>query len=255
MLDHGPQLVAIFAPAMLILRSRDRQLNFVHVGKCAGTSIEIALQDLEIDYVDYHCFDADVRLKACLEDVRRQFFLITVRDPVGRFVSSFYWDLYEKRMLNDHDGPDGLWKSIYDTFRTPNELAEAVSSENQDLANLARAAFDKSGLHMHLSLGWYLSAVDVHKLNPSNAHVIRTEHVDEDFGKFIRKFRGRRSYGPLSREKGDYKNEIEGYSNYLSDQAVRNLREMYREDYLVLGELSKAGLISSQWFSKHCQSA
>lgn len=219
-------------------------LNFVHVGKCAGTSIETALQQMEIEYEGYHCFDANVRLKARLDSSNDDFYLVTVRDPIKRFISAFYWDLYEKRIINDEVGPKGSWKSIFEAFATPNDLAESLSSSDRVLADLANHAVKESFLHMHLTLSWYLSVDLAKRLTSSNAFVVRAEHADSDFAGFTKTVLGRTFTGQLMREKSDYKNEISAYSTCLSDRAVMNLKKIYRDDYEVLALFSSNGLNS-----------
>jgi hypothetical protein len=68
------------------------------------------------------------------------FFLISVRDPVSRVLSSFYWDLWEKREKKGIEGPNGLWREIFDTFETANDLAEALSSTEEARRILAAKA-------------------------------------------------------------------------------------------------------------------
>ena len=114
-------------------------LVFVHVGKCAGSSISSALFRGGERFTELHGLNKFPHMRELVKNPSL-FFLISVRDPVSRVLSSFYWDLWEKREKKGIEGPNGLWREIFDTFETANDLAEALSSTEEARRILAAKA-------------------------------------------------------------------------------------------------------------------
>jgi len=222
-------------------------IHFIHVGKCAGSSVSSALRDLKIPFKEYHCFDADKVLQSVLSESSGDFFLISVRDPVKRFISAFYWDFYEKRVTNNKLGPKNVWLDLYNTFNTPNEVGEALSSTNSKLRTKALTFFHNSSLHAQYSLSWYIKPSNVKYLNPENCSVIRTESADKDFQKFLNQISIDKLSKSLPREKSNYKQHIDGYDTNLSDLAIKNIKNIYCDDYLILDGFYRKGLIEKRY--------
>jgi hypothetical protein len=223
-------------------------IQFIHVGKCAGTSISLALRKCGLDFNEHHCFDANLVLPTLLKSCNEHFYLLTVRDPVKRFISAFYWDYYEKRVINDYQGPNGIWKDLYEIFSTPNEVAEALNSDDSILKNAAENFIFNSKLHSEFTLSWYIRLDTVKQLNRENCHVVRTERADIDFAKFLEKMNLEISnFSGLVREKEDYKHELEKYDVSLTVLGLKNLKDAYLDDYMVLDELYRKGLIDERY--------
>jgi hypothetical protein len=223
-------------------------IQFIHVGKCAGSSIKTALTKLNIDFNEYHCYDSKTALNIKLNQKDTSFYLLTVRDPIKRFISAFYWDFYEKRILNDSVGPNGLWKKCYEIFKSPNEVAEALTSKDSTLKDLAECYILNSKLHAEFSLSWYVSVENVKYLSNLNCHVIRTERADEDFQKILERFSVSLSgFSGLTREKQEYKDSINNYNVTLSELGRNNLNNAYLDDYMVLDGLYRRGLIDERY--------
>ncbi len=223
-------------------------IRFIHVGKCAGTSIGLFLRSQGVEHQEYHCSDANSHVRELLEkNDEDDFFLVAVRDPIKRFVSAFYYDLYAKRILKDSHGPHNFWSCIYNTFRTPNALAEALTSEDIELKDIASIAFNQSKLHMEFSLSWYISPSMANRLHKNNAFVIRTEMADLDMTAYMQTHHGFTMPVVLPREKSDYRKYIEGYDDFLSEKAIYNLKDVYFDDYQVLNFLKESDLIPKDY--------
>jgi hypothetical protein len=223
-------------------------IEFIHVGKCAGTSIREALGQLSIKHKAYHCFDANIILSEKMKQSRDSYYLLSVRDPIERFISAFYYDLYSKRIKSNRDGPKGRWKKLYSIFEIPNQVAESLSSKDLVLKNMAEIFIRSSRLHAHLSLSWYISLENVKYLNEENCYVIRTEKADQDFLNFLRKMNlSLQNYSRLPREKSDYKKSIDNYNVTLSELSKINLENAYFDDYLILDGLYRRGLIDEPY--------
>lgn len=220
-------------------------IQFIHVGKCAGSSVGTALQNLSIEFEEFHCGNASTQLAHSIKHNSEHFYLVTVRDPIARFVSAFYWDYYEKRVLNDYHGPDNKWKIYYERFETPNQIAEALTSRDSSLRELAWDYVTNSKLHAEFCISWYIPLAKVKCLHSKNCHVIRTEHSDRDFLAFLRKFNiDTTSFGGLPREKQNYKHKITNYDTHLSKVSIQNLKHVYFDDYLILDGFYRKGLIN-----------
>ena len=219
---------------------------FVHVGKCAGTSISFGLNSLKVPYKELHCGNADEEFaeNAIRDDIH---WIIAVRDPISRFVSAFYWDLYEKRISTNRPGPKGIWTTIYESFKTPNELAESLTTGSSEMKELAHAAFARSYLHMQFTLSWYIPISKAKFLEPGSCSVIRTESADADFLRFAETLSDAQWTKTLSREKSDYTEHIENYDKSLSDLALSNLFHIYRNDWRLLDYMYVRGLIDKPY--------
>ena len=225
-----------------------KKLHFIHIGKCAGSSVKKALESLNINFIYYHCFDANkVLSKKLIEASPDNYFLLLIRDPISRFISAFYYDFYSKIMIADAPGPNGVWKSLYGIFRKPNEVGEALSHNDKKLRSAAQTYIFKSHLHAHYSLSWYVSFENLKYLNHNNLHIIKSENADLDFQDFLMKNFSIADYGLLPKEKLDYKSLIKDYDPSLTKLAKKNLKDAYYNDYQVLSELYRRGLIDARY--------
>ena len=217
----------------------------VHIGKCAGGSVNIALRDKNINFTELHCGESPSLLENILAtDDGSQIYLLTVRDPIKRVVSSFNWDLYEKIIVQK--STNLLWNQIYNKFRCVDELACALSSDNKDLKNLAEKAFTSSYLHMHLGISWYLPESIVLNLPPKRTYVVATEFLLEDFNSFLTgAFPHLGIADSISSDK-DAHSFINKLSidepKFLSDLGYFNLKKQLKSDYSTLDVLVARGI-------------
>lgn len=164
---------------------KNSKLIHVHIGKCAGSSINLILQKFQLPFEELHCFDANVILRERLNnDDGTNLYLISIRDPVERFVSAFNWDKYEKIIVNKTANP--LWNEIYKNFTSVNDLVEALSTSNCHRRELAHKAVSASFLHMHLSVSWYIPYDIIEFLPKERTFLVRTENFFNDFYYFLK---------------------------------------------------------------------
>lgn len=223
-------------------------LVFVHVGKCAGSSISSSLFRGGERFTELHGLSKFPHMRELVRNPSL-FFLVSVRDPIRRFQSSFCWDRWEKRESKVVEDPQGLWKAIFDTFATPNDLAESLSSTDEQRRALARSAFQRSYLHMHMGLSWYLPLAVAEALPLERSAVIRVENIEEDFASFAVKYGLERPsrFFPLPREKSSYRGKPGEDLNSLSDSARSNLKAVLAPDYAVLECLAARGLLGERF--------
>jgi len=117
-------------------------IHFLHIGKTGGTAVKHALRPhlVSADHVVY-LSGHKVRLRDVPEGEKVFFFL---RDPVSRFVSGFYSRQRQgqPRIFNPWTPVE---KIAFDRFRTPNELACALSSNDDELKLAAEHAMKSIG--------------------------------------------------------------------------------------------------------------
>jgi hypothetical protein len=227
---------------------RMKNIIHVHVGKCAGGSVNLGLHELGIHFEELHCDNADIALKKKLQsDNGNNIYLISLRDPISRVISSFNWDKYEKLIVQKSTNP--VWNNIYNSFENLEALVSAYGGENKELASLAQLAFEKSNLHMHLGLAWYVPVEIAKSLPPKRTFVLCTESLDKDFEKMLSLFFPDKEFrGPLPKDK-DNKGFL-GESNiplpkFLSEASIKKLRdEILKEDYSILNVLKNRQIMS-----------
>lgn len=219
-------------------------LVFVHVGKCAGSSVSTALALSGVRFSHIHGVSQQplVRDLVANPDV---YFLISTRDPIRRFVSAFNWDLHDKRERRGLSGPDGRWANVFEAFPSANSLAEALSSTNQERRMLAVKGLRHSYLHIHLGISWYVPLDVAQRLPAERTSVLRVEHLDRDFASFCVKYGLPRPsrFFPLPREKANYRPISAGPSDQLSAVACQNLEVFLAPDYDVNQCLQSRGLL------------
>ncbi|MGR5067492.1 hypothetical protein [Vibrio alfacsensis] len=230
-----------------------KKLIHIHVGKCAGSSINMALHRLGLPFTELHCGNAPQELNYILDcDDGSNIYIISYRDPIARIVSAFNWDKYEKiisqRTSNIH------WNDIYNTFSSINHLAESLEEENEDKRKLAKFALSGSSLHMHLGLSWYIPEDIAIKLPINRVSLVRTENLLPDFNAFIQcHYPSLDEITELPKDK-DSKEFLSLINidnpRYLSNRAKENLRKNLEPEYIVLNFLEKK---KDEYLKKVCE--
>ena len=137
-------------------------IHFIHIGKCAGTSIIQALKrDINCNNIfEYHTFDANECLRYSIKthsssNYEKQFFVIAIRDPIARWNSAYNWDLHNMVLKNNIS----IENSVFSKFPNINMLARGILNDN-----LEAKKFGKYG-HMGLGHSFYIT-VDLIKIIP-----------------------------------------------------------------------------------------
>jgi len=225
------------------------QLHLIHVGKCAGESVQTALNQHKLYPKEHHCGTSNNDLaELILSGDPSCFFIVLVRDPVKRFVSAFEWDLWEKVLSRDAPPKFELWGQIYETFQTANDLAEALTSKDTATRVMADRAIRAGRLHMQMDLGWYLPPHVARKLTPENASAVRVENIVDDFNALVEKLGGTRPPDfafPFS--KNDYKSNLPSdRTSPLSALAISNVKDYSIASYETIRILAEGGIMPSR---------
>ncbi len=210
---------------------RKPQLHFIHVGKTGGSAIAFALKGYTKNHV-YHIRFQGHKTKLTDIPVGEKLFFC-VRDPIDRFVSGFY-----SRQRQGRPKYNSPWRKAeeiaFGIFKTPNELALALSSD--DDTRKANAEFAMHSIaHVKSSYwDWFVDASYFKKRIPDILFVCHQHRLQEDF-KQLRNILGI----PVDVEL-PAKNLVAAHANPvgldrgLEDQAKRNLQSWYAADYTFL---------------------
>ncbi|MDM8536949.1 sulfotransferase family 2 domain-containing protein [Desulfobacterales bacterium HSG17] len=220
-------------------------VHFLHIGKTGGTAVKYALKNnltilldggndratsivslSDIPYVlKLHCHQ--IRLKDIPDGEKFIFFL---RDPIARFVSSFY---SRKRK--------GLPRYYYDwhpdeeqgfqKFKTANELAGSITSEDSKISDAAVKAM-KSIFHVNTSFWDWFNNKEYFLSRMQDIFFIGfQENLDDDFENLKIKLglpdTIKLPAGDLEAHKGEHSDS----EKFLDRKAIKNLKEWYAKDY------------------------
>jgi hypothetical protein len=231
-------------------------LTFIHIGKTGGSTIQKILNLKQYHLNKNYNFNNK--------------FIIWVRNPIARFVSAFnmaYINVNFKKFIkntNDLEPRSVLlkWKidnflskkqnfiysprydELVNFFQTANNLAEALSSNNNKIRKKAEELMNDPLEHINKGIGWYLNnGKFVKNHNKKIVFVGKQETMEEDIEKLS---------VVLNKEiKNDEETRINYYSTkeskYLSPLAIKNIIRFYKNtDYAALIELNKHGWISDE---------
>ena len=207
-----------------------RIVHFLHIGKTGGTAAKSALRGHETagDYElvlhphEFTLFDVPAGEKIA-------FF---VRDPISRFCSGFYGR--QRQDLPRHIAPWSEGEAIaFARFQTPNELALALSSDDNELQT---AAVNAIRTISHLRAPHWTWFADEHHFL-ARAHDIlfigSQECLNEDFA-MLKGILNLPDEVTLPQDDvGSHKNPSH-LDRRLDDESIRNLKIWYARDYRFL---------------------
>ena len=164
----------------------------IHVGKCAGESVIESLkksfaEDLTC-IVEYHVFDSNDILTNAINrfaDDDSVHWIILNRDPASRWISAFNWD-YHLYHLNQYFFCHEQAKKDLARYDNCLDLARGISERHDEAVRLSRFNHLAFG-HMAMGQAWYLTEEVISRLSPSKTSLIRTENIEADFRKSVKK--------------------------------------------------------------------
>ena len=224
----------------LLRGTHDRQpvpVHFLHIGKTGGTALKHAIgraqepssaDKARLPYV-VHLHRHAVRLRDV--PVGEKFFFF-VRDPVSRFVSGFH-----SRQRRGQPRYSGQWseqeRDAYQRFGTPDRLASALSSTNDEERASAETAM-RSIPHVRDSYWKWFGSEEYFMTRLDDLLFIGFQkHLSEDFE--ILKSRLRLP-NDLALPDDDFHSHANPrhLDRTLGDAAVENLHKWYEEDFRFL---------------------
>ena len=236
-------------------------LAFIHIGKTGGTNIKKKLNKL-IKFNPYHCN----RSKEYLTD--KEQYIIWIRNPIHRFVSSFNYMLtlinIDRDKLTDKQKNNKSvqymltikaitmpqftprYKKLINTFGSANKLAESLFSPDPQIARMVKIVMTTEKFnHLKCGIGWYLYNGDfIKEHNDKILFIGRQENMDEDFSNLCKKLDIKYT---ASKEKINENILARPKDKYLSELAIKNIIEWYKDtDYAALIEMEKHGWITKE---------
>jgi len=205
----------------------------LHIGKTGGSYIKHLLSTIpaarSLVRPLYHHYSLETALGE-FPDERAVF---AIRDPLEIFISGFY-----SRMRKGQPRYNYPWTPeetvIFSTFKTPNELAEALSSERSERKERAADAM-RNLQHVAQCLHFYLRSADFVGANRSRiSFILRQESLDEDIRCFLARNGVQLSELPAYDEVIRHANPAT-LDKTLSPAAVRNLTRWYKTDLELYG--------------------
>lgn len=208
-----------------------KPVHALHISKSGGTAFRAALKPYE-----RRGFRRIIRLhghEESFEGVLRNdpgakvFFI--VRDPVARFVSGFNSRLRkgQPRMYTEWEPGEQM---AFEIFKTPNELAEALSSESPATRRDAEWAIRMIN-HTRWNLNFWLHGAEFLERNRENIlYIATTETLNEDFD-VVKRLMNLPSSASMPDTDRDRHATPSGFSKHLSEEGLRNIRKHYAADY------------------------
>ncbi len=217
--------------------------TFIHIGKCGGTSVLHLFKLKEIHLT-----------KPIFQNNNK--YIIWIRNPLTRFVSAFNMSYHlinlDTSNLNIHNlsldnclAPgrvqskmqnnnkitfDPEYDQLINYFQTPNNLAESLTSNDIEKKKKAIKLMTYDKEHIFKGIGWYLSNGDFIKNHFENILMVgKLENMKEDLNKLSSHLNI-----DISNKKDHYR-ENKTKNTYLSDLAIQNLLDFYKDtDYKTL---------------------
>jgi hypothetical protein len=189
---------------------------FVHMGKTGGSTISVVLRNGCHSFLPHPCRNVTNETIASkliqsyyhvpdfglLKQGSHEFYLVSTRDPLDRFISGFVYEHYaNRRARGDSIDPKNVQKiqDAYSCFPTLEEFVSFLDSNdpnefeyphpqyvvrNENCQNLARAAFyGKVRIYGHMFFGYdrIRSFMMSSTHQPLTIYATRQEHLQEDW--------------------------------------------------------------------------
>jgi hypothetical protein len=167
-------------PELITKNLGTTHIFLVHTGKCAGESAILGFRELLSQngrFYEFHTFDANRCIYSALSILSKSDsynpVVITTRDPIKRWESSFNWDYHNMFLSKGIQSFCGSSR-----YTSAAKLAQGIVNGCEEAI-----AIGKKG-HMGLGISWYLPQDSLSLLSKCATYIIRTEHFDSDFRSF-----------------------------------------------------------------------
>jgi hypothetical protein len=201
-------------------------VHVFHVGKTGGTALNHVLVE-HTDASRYRPVFGGHKLT--LADVPAgERFMFLIRDPLTRFVSSFNSRLREGRPRYHYPWREEE-RAAFAVFKTPDQLATALSSEDADKRVRAEQAMRGIGHVNTVYSDWFGDEPSFRKRIPDLFFIGFQERLDEDFELLKRKL-GLPPEAQLPREETVAHKTPADFDTHLGEVARANLERWYGAD-------------------------
>jgi hypothetical protein len=207
--------------------------GLLHIGKTGGTAAKTVLRaSRELgagETVTF--FKHEDGLAAIAEGDLCERLMFFIREPTDRFVSAF-----NSRLRMGYPRHNGKWnvreEVAFEHFKTPNALAEGLSSEDPEIQEVAVGSM-MSIMHLRRSYEHYLGSVELLEQETDRIWFIgATETFDADFA-LMRGLLGIPDDIVLPTDDYGAHRTPDGFDKTLSEVGRRNVRDYYQTDYAI----------------------
>jgi hypothetical protein len=222
---RSPRLAPLRA-RLAARRDRRPPLHVLHVGKTGGTALKHVLAAHQ-DEADYRLLfrGHEVGISGVPAGER---FMFLIRDPLSRFVSAFNGRLREDRPRYHYPWREEE-REAFAIFRTPNELALALSSADPERRAAAVRAMNGIG-HLNTPYSfWFGDEAAFRSRVPDVFFIGFQDRLDEDF-EALRRRLGLPATAQLPRDDTTAHRAPSGLDHELEDEARANLESWYARD-------------------------
>jgi hypothetical protein len=198
--------------------------HFLHIRKTGGTAIAEALRPIAAS-CDIVLHNHDTRLSDVPFAHRVVFF---VRHPISRFVSGFCSRQRHGLPRYHYQWTDGE-SQAFRNFRTPNDLAEALSASSPEVLTRAHAAMREISHVKHTYKEWFTGVQEISDRGESIVLIGLQEELASDFERLKQLLNLPRTLSLPADDVGAHRTP-QGFDRSLSALARRNLSQWYSDD-------------------------
>ena len=217
-----------------------KKIKFLHIGKTGGTFIKDNLKFID----KKHQIRILPHSESILKNDKYQY-IFFVRNPTDRFISAF-WSRYRKGKPRYYSEWNKKEKEVFEFFKTPNDLAEAIYSSENIKKEKAKIALENIS-HLNMDLAFYLKDIKNIESCLNNIYYVgRQETINDDLNKIIDKLgydievRKKIKYDEITKHKTS-----EQFKNLskISNKGIVNIKKYYSKDFEIIEFLEKMQLI------------
>ncbi len=218
--------------AALRLKFHHQKYYFLHIGKTGGTYSSAAVRKLAKRAQLNMEFGAHkLQMPKVLASHPKGRFIFGLRDPIEIFTSGFYSRQRKGAPKYNSEWTAGETKA-FSIFGTPNELAENLSSSDEQLSAAAQDAM-KSIQHVSKGLRYYLGSAEFIEAHKRNVFfILDQEHLDADLEKLYARFGMKLPNALRDAQEKRHANPPD-IDRRLSQVAIENLRRHYEPDIAI----------------------
>lgn len=155
----------------------------LHIGKTGGESVRHVLKTMGVPFQQLHVFPAEPEMLLYFDRI-----IITIRDPVERYISAFNFQhpsVFKKRSHRTNMGNESLaaFGRFYDCFSNVSVLSQRFFEDS----TCGRIAQHNPPWHLQMGYCYYVGGSAVRKTLREHRGVllIRTESLTEDLARVL----------------------------------------------------------------------
>lgn len=214
----------------------DSLFTLIHVGKCAGGTVNKFLEHNNVSVDRIHASVPDpAKLDAGI--------VVVLRDPIDRLVSAFNWRHPSTRPAEGRNLPhtdhDESELAFYRCFDSVNEFAEALDADSK-CGQRARDALTQHTKHIGMGYEFYFPDSVMAVMRTHRVFIIHQERLEEDLHNFLKWNNIPQTHDRIPHSHSeDHTIYPKKDDTYLSKEGRNKLRAHLARDYEIYKELDQ----------------